>query len=58
VYQAQGDTPLAFLLATSTTNTTLSGLAPGIGYSFQVRARDNVEVELSVSNTVTFTPAP
>jgi hypothetical protein len=58
IYQAQGATPLAFLLATSNTNTTLSGLAPGIGYSFQVRARDNVEAELSVSNTVTFTPTP
>jgi hypothetical protein len=56
VYQAQGDTPLAFLLSTGTTNTTLSGLAPGTAYSFQVRARDSFDRELAASNTVNLTP--
>ena len=56
VYQAQGATPLTFAFATGTHSTTLTGLAPGVDYTLQVRARNAADVEFAVSNPVTITP--
>jgi chitodextrinase len=56
VYQAQGDTPLAFAFATGMHRTTLTGLVPGTTYTFQVRARDAADVEFGVSNSVSVSP--
>ncbi len=56
IYQAQGTTPLAYVFSTGSTSTTLSGLAQGVTYSFQVRARDTNDQEVATSNTVSFTP--
>ncbi|HWP28415.1 MAG TPA: fibronectin type III domain-containing protein, partial [Chloroflexota bacterium] len=58
VYQAQGDTPLSFAFTTGTPGTTLTGLAPGTSYTFQVRARDAAGREVATSNTVTLQLGP
>ena len=58
VYQAQGATPLAFAFATGAHSTTLTGLAPGVEYTLQVRARDAADTEYATSNAVTVTTEP
>lgn len=54
VYQAQGNTPLAFAFVTGNYSTTLTGLASGIDYRFQVRARNSDDVEYATSDVITF----
>jgi hypothetical protein len=55
IYQAQGSTPLAFAFAAANPGTTLVGLASGVTYNFQVRARTVADEEFATSNTVTLT---
>ncbi len=55
VYQAQGSTPMAFAFTTAQPTTTLVGLARGVEYRFQVRARNGADQEFATSTTATVT---